>query len=82
VSSFHDPEPEIAWWASGSEMVTAHCPLRVRCRVQTSRVFGATFAIWIGQRVVEHGWRPSKKLGWRAVNHYLDVLKVGSEVSS
>jgi hypothetical protein len=72
---FHDPEPEMAWWASESET------LRVRWRVQASRVFGATFVIWIGQRVVEHGWRPSTKLGWRAVTHYLDVLNVGSESS-
>jgi hypothetical protein len=80
VTSVHvaDQEPKLPRWASASEMVTKHCSLRVRCAV-TGGVLGWTFVIWIGARVVEHGWRPSKKLAWRAVTHYLDQMNVAAE---
>lgn len=66
------------WWASSSEMVTAYPELRVRCRVQ-SGTLGSTYVVWVGQRVVFHGWRPTKTCAWRAVKHYLASLNVTSE---
>lgn len=79
MSILHADEPRPAWWAHGSEMVTAHCSLRVRCMVQHGTL-GASFAVWVGARVVLAGWRPTKKRAWRAVTSCLDALNVGAEL--
>jgi hypothetical protein len=80
-SKRRNPSPErMPWWASTSEMVTAYPELRVRFRVQGSGCAGWTYVVWVGTRVVFHGWRPTKQYAWRAVKHYLGGLVDGSDV--